>query len=96
MVGLTIGLTLGLLVSPAVGIATGLQNAISAGEIIGLRTGGFAWLHHMAIRLLLWSSRGTPLDYLGFLDYAVDLVLLQSRRRLCFSASNFVGTFCID
>jgi eukaryotic-like serine/threonine-protein kinase len=76
-VGLTIGLTLGLLVSPAVGIATGLSNAISAGEIIGLRIGGFAWLHHMTIRLILWRSRCIPWDYLRFLDYAVDLVLLQ-------------------
>jgi DNA polymerase III delta prime subunit len=77
MVGLTIGLTIGLLVSPAVGVTIGLPNAISAGEIIGLRMGGFAWLHHMMLRFLLWRSRCMPWDYIHFLDHAVDLILLQ-------------------
>jgi hypothetical protein len=76
-VGLAVGLTLGLLVDPIAGSSAGLSSAISAGEIIGLRTGGFVWFHHMTIRFLLWRCRCIPWNYTRFLNHAVDLTLLQ-------------------
>jgi hypothetical protein len=48
-----------------------------AGLIVGLRRGGSAYIRH---RILLWLLiwRGDfPADYLGYLEHAVGLVLLQ-------------------
>jgi hypothetical protein len=47
------------------------------GLIGGLAYGGYAYLSHFALRLALWTERSIPLNYVRFLNYASDRVLLR-------------------
>jgi hypothetical protein len=43
----------------------------------GLRFGGRAYLHHCALRLVLWYKNFAPLHYIRFLDYATSRIFLR-------------------
>jgi hypothetical protein len=63
------GLTFGLLIALVVGLSTGLT--------IGLANGGTACIQYFVLRLFLWRSGYAPLDYVRFLDYAAERILLR-------------------
>lgn len=54
-------------------LALSLQIAF----IIALYKGGKAWLKHLAVRLMLYCGGYTPWNYLRFLDYATERILLH-------------------
>jgi hypothetical protein len=60
-----------------VAIVLGLICASLYGLIGGLAYGGFAWLSHYVLRFALWRSGALPLDYVRFLDYASECLLLR-------------------
>ena len=59
------------------GLACGLGRGLFVGLACGLRFGGHAYLHHFALRLVLWYKNYAPLNYIRFLDYATDGILLR-------------------
>ena len=67
--GLVFGLFGGLFVGLVVGLAVGLFGALNAG--------GQACLEHLALRLLLVRSGSIPWNYVNFLDYAAERILLR-------------------
>ena len=79
LIGLLIGLLGGLLVAPGIGLLTGLLAAISVGLIFGLEYGGAAFLNHYIIRFVLKRDGCIPRDYVGFLDYAAERILLRKK-----------------
>ena len=54
----------------------GLFYGLVGGLAFGLRLGGAAYLQHLALRLLLWRNDLAPLDYVRFLNYAAERILL--------------------
>jgi hypothetical protein len=77
---LTFGLIFGLIGAFASGygqmfglIVFGLIFAL----IVGLNRGGSAVIKHYALRLILWLSGYTPLNFVKFLDYCAKLILLK-------------------
>jgi hypothetical protein len=59
------------------GIALGLPVGLIVGLVVGFQRGLGAYLRHTFTRWLLIIDGVTPRDYLGFLDYARRLTLLQ-------------------
>lgn len=55
-----------IIVSASIGFITGWQNS-----------GGLTCLQHYSLRFLLWRNGNTPLNYVNFLDYAVDRIFLR-------------------
>jgi hypothetical protein len=55
----------------------GCSAGCSAGCFFGLRFGGHAYLHHFALRLVLWQKNLAPLHYVRFLDYATARIFLR-------------------
>jgi hypothetical protein len=43
----------------------------------GFNRGGSAVIKHYALRLILWLTRYTPLDFIKFLDHCSKLILLK-------------------
>ncbi|MBV9712860.1 MAG: NACHT domain-containing protein [Ktedonobacteraceae bacterium] len=58
-------------------VVYGLISGSSTFLVIGLRTGGYAWLQHALLRFLLWNAGYAPLNYPDFLDFAVERILLR-------------------
>jgi hypothetical protein len=69
---LTFGL-FGLIVWRIVGLRIGLVAGLVCGLITGLNRGGSAVIKHYALRLVLWISRCTPLNFIKFLDHCDKL-----------------------
>jgi len=67
----------GLYVGKITALNTGLSMGITCGLLCGLLYGGLACIEHYTLRLLLWRSGSTPLDYARFLDYAYERVFLR-------------------
>jgi hypothetical protein len=63
------GLVGGLLFGSPFGLATAFA--------VGLKAGGLACLKHWTFRLLLVGSGSAPWNYVKFLDYAADRILLR-------------------
>lgn len=84
--GIFFGLFTGLLngfsqvSKPLFAVFSGLLNgtffALIAGLFIGLAYGGAAYIQHIVLRGLLWYARCIPWNYVPFLNYANDHVLL--------------------
>ena len=55
----------------------GLVYGLVVGLVVGLRNGGFAYLAHYALRLLLWRNDYAPWNYIRFLDHAAERVFLR-------------------
>jgi eukaryotic-like serine/threonine-protein kinase len=87
--GLVTGLVGGLVGGIGGGLVGGLLGGLSVGLVIGLVTGlvgglggrlyagGRACLMHLALRLLLVRSGSIPWNYVKFLDYATERILLR-------------------
>ncbi|GAC1357302.1 MAG: hypothetical protein NVSMB38_39520 [Ktedonobacteraceae bacterium] len=80
---LTIHLQLGPLapLENAMSLAASYSNGFHFGFpialSIGLFYGGVAFLQHLNLRLLFWSSKQIPWNYTRFLDYAAEHLLLR-------------------
>jgi hypothetical protein len=75
--GLGVGLPCGLGVGLPCGLGVGLGVGAFLGLNFGLRFGGRAYLHHYALRLVLWHKDFAPLHYIRFLDYAAARIFLR-------------------
>jgi hypothetical protein len=58
-------------------VPSALVAWVVVGMIGALAFGGYAVLSHIALRWILWRSGAVPLDYVRFLDYAVERVFLR-------------------
>jgi transcriptional regulator with XRE-family HTH domain len=58
-------------------VVYGVISALSTFLITGLRTGGYAWIQHVLLRIFLWKAHNAPLNYPDFLDFAVERILLR-------------------
>jgi DNA polymerase III delta prime subunit len=59
-------------------VVAGVINIIgSVGLIVGGLGGGFFALRHFVVRGILWALGKAPLNYVAFLDYASDRLLLR-------------------
>src|SRR5205823_6844074 len=67
---LTDGLIAGLLIGLYLGLGIGITNGI-------VRGGGFAFIQHVLLRLFLWHAKVIPWNYIRFLDYAAERILLH-------------------
>lgn len=73
-----------ILFGAATGLIEGLRdgfnysaaNGILGGLIAGMAAGGLFCLRHAIVRVMLWSTRSTPLRYVRFLDSAVEHIFL--------------------
>ena len=85
VVGLVVGLAFGLFSGLRDGLAVGLRGrlvfglvgGLLGGLLGGLRFGGHAYLHHFALRLVLWQKNLAPLHYVRFLDHATARLFLR-------------------
>ncbi|HXM56832.1 MAG TPA: hypothetical protein VOB72_15645, partial [Candidatus Dormibacteraeota bacterium] len=81
--GVVDGTSVAWMAGPSVGLVTGLVDGVSIGVIVGagvsLRRGVGAYLRHVLLLGLLARSGSAPRDYVAFLEYASDLVLLRRR-----------------
>jgi hypothetical protein len=81
LVALVVGLLAGLVVGLFVGLVVAPVGALFGGLVIGLfvalRFGGEACLKHFVLRLALTRNRSTPWNYVRFLDYAAERILLR-------------------
>jgi eukaryotic-like serine/threonine-protein kinase len=78
--GLAGGLVVGLIFGPAAGppgVVFGLVCGLLFGLIAALAFGGYAYLSHLALRLVLWRHRAMPLNYVSFLDYCTERIFLR-------------------
>jgi hypothetical protein len=75
--GMLIALGVGLVFGLGVGLAFGLLYGLAFGLGAGLLYGWHACIQHILLRLLLWRSGAIPADYVGFLDYAAERILLR-------------------
>ena len=83
-ISLVFALVIGLLYGLGYGLGYGLDSGLVflsfygllIGFMFGLRFGGHAYLHHFALRLVLWHNNFAPLRYVRFLDYAVARIFL--------------------
>jgi serine/threonine protein kinase len=60
-----------------IGVVAGLVSGLFSGLNAGLCFGGHAFLHHYALRLVLWRNNFAPLNYVDFLDYAAARIFLR-------------------
>jgi hypothetical protein len=83
--GLVFGLFLGLISAVLVALGAGLQEGLSvvllvgcfAGLFTGFLNGGGAYLRHLLLRALLVRNGAAPWNYVAFLDYAAERILLR-------------------
>ena len=79
--GLVVGLVFGLVFGPVGGLVFGLVFGLVVGLIVGLigglNAGGQACLKHLVLRLLLVRNGSIPWNYVKFLDYAAERILLR-------------------
>jgi hypothetical protein len=78
LVGLGGGLIIGLVFGLVFGLSNGLVFGLSNGLIFGLvSSGGAAVIKHYILRVVLWQQGVIPLNYIRFLDYAAERILLR-------------------
>jgi hypothetical protein len=61
----------------AFGPVFGLFGGLFGGLVVGLSTGGMSCMKHFILRLWLVRNGSTPWNYVGFLDYAAERILLR-------------------
>jgi hypothetical protein len=78
--GLSIGSIFGfvgwLIFGPA-GVSIGFIGMLTVGSIGWASGGGRAYIKHVVLRFLLWHAGSTPWNYVHFLDYAAERILLR-------------------
>jgi len=80
--GLVVRLVFGLVFGPVGGLVFGLvfgglTGGLTGGLIGGLMAGGHTCLTHMILRCLLVINGSIPWNYVKFLDYAAERILLR-------------------
>ena len=79
--GLSYGLRAGLSYELSYGLPHGLRAALlagpSAGLLVGLLKGDLTSFRHYILRYLLWRTGSAPWNYVPFLDYAAERILLR-------------------
>jgi eukaryotic-like serine/threonine-protein kinase len=76
--GLLVGLLLGLISAVLqTRLSVGVLVGCFAGVFTGLLNGGGAYLRHLVMRALLVRNGIAPWNYVAFLDYAADRILLR-------------------
>jgi eukaryotic-like serine/threonine-protein kinase len=75
--GLFVGLFVALFGRLVAGLIAGLTIGLGIGFISGLRAGGAACLKHFVIRFWLIRNGSIPWNYVRFLDYAAERILLR-------------------
>jgi hypothetical protein len=55
----------------------GVLVGISIGLFFGLLNGGIACIKHVLLRVFLWRAKAIPWNYVHFLDYAAERILLR-------------------
>jgi hypothetical protein len=58
-------------------VSFGVIGGVVSGLAVGLPNGGIACIQHVVLRFFLWISRKMPWNYVHFLDYAADRILLR-------------------
>jgi len=58
-------------------LLTGVIVGISIGLFFGLLNGGIACIKHVLLRFFLWRAGVLPWNYVRFLDYAAERILLR-------------------
>jgi transcriptional regulator with XRE-family HTH domain len=66
-----------MLLAAHLNAAAGLAFGAGLGLVTGLLNGGHTCIQHAILRTLLWRCGRAPLDYVHFLDFATQLVLLR-------------------
>jgi len=62
----------------SIGNSISIQLSIISGALWGWMTyGGLACLQHLTLRFILWRKNASPWDYIGFLNYAAERILLR-------------------
>ncbi len=77
VIGLVFGLVIGLVGGLVIWLGGGLALGLVAGLGWGLLNGGYAVINHFTLRLLLTRANSMPLNYVRFLDYAAERILLR-------------------
>ena len=54
-----------------------LLGGLGFGLMLGLVYGGFAFIQHFTLRLILYRNGHIPWNYARFLDYATDRIFLR-------------------
>ena len=75
--GLVVGLVFGLSVWSVGGLYSTLAVGLGVGLFGALNAGGQACLEHLALRILLVRNGSIPWNYVKFLDYAAERILLR-------------------
>lgn len=75
--GPMLGLSFGLVFGVTTGVVVGLIGAALAGLIVGFSFGGRAVILHFSLRLMLYRTGCIPWNYVRFLDYASERILLR-------------------
>jgi hypothetical protein len=77
LVGGLIGGLLGVLMCGPTGVLCWLIFGLLFGLVFGLFGGGLFCLKHLVLRLVLWMTRSAPVNYVRFLDHAVERLFLR-------------------
>ncbi len=77
LVGGLIGGLLGVLMCGRTGVLCWLIFGLLFGLVFGLCGGGLFCLKHLVLRLVLWMTRSAPVNYVRFLDHAVERLFLR-------------------
>ena len=75
--GFVLGLCSKLVLDVYSGLALSLYVSLAFTVIYGLSAGWQTCSQHLILRILLWRTGCTPLNYIRFLDYAVERLLLR-------------------
>jgi hypothetical protein len=76
-IGVVGGLGFGLVGALEDALVGGLEVGLMMGLFVGRQWGGEACLQHLVFRLALIRNRSTPWNYVRFLDYAAERILLR-------------------
>jgi hypothetical protein len=76
-IGLITWLFTGLIIGLATDVSYGLFYGLYFGLVMGLQYGGDAAIKHGVLRLFLWRAKFVPWNYIRFLDYTTERILLR-------------------
>jgi transcriptional regulator with XRE-family HTH domain len=77
MTGIAAAAGFGLLLAAHLDPGAALAFGLGLGLVAALLNGGHTCIQHAILRLLLWQCGRVPLNYVRFLDFAAQLILLR-------------------
>lgn len=75
--GLTVGSFSGMMIALVAGIYYGLLAALAIGLGVSLLLGCSAVVRHVILQLTLYWEKSIPVDYIRFLDYTAERIILR-------------------